>query len=136
MIEVEAGLVGHDEREVGGRDGEYVAEGPSFKKIKCDVGVELKEGLERDQPLLKLLVCRVCPLGLPLETRLGPAIEKVFHRVYRAPNTIVGNVDRVIEKEMGRERKNLWDENGRSWFRCTTLTLSHGRAKTSRILLI
>ena len=92
--------MGHDKREIGGRHSEYVAERPSFKKIKCDVGVELKEGLERDQPLLKLLVCRLCPLRLALQTRLSPPIEKVFHRVYRAPNTIVGNVDRVIEKEM------------------------------------
>jgi hypothetical protein len=61
MIEVEADLVGHNEREIRGRHGEYVAEEPSFKKIKCDVGVKLKEGLERDQPLLKLLVCHVSP---------------------------------------------------------------------------
>src|SRR6266446_7006378 len=96
MVEVEAGLVGHDEREIGGRHREYVAEGPSFEKIKSDVGVELKEGLERDQALLELLVCRVCPPGLALQTRLGPAIEKVFHRVHGAPNSIIGNVDRVI----------------------------------------
>jgi hypothetical protein len=47
MIEVEAGLVGYDEREVGGCHGEYVAEGPSFEEIKSDVGVELEKSLKR-----------------------------------------------------------------------------------------
>ena len=77
--------------------------------------MDLKEGLERDQPLLELLVRRVCPLALALETRIGPAIEEVFHRVYRAPDAIICNVDRVIEKEMWREGNNFWDENDGSW---------------------
>ena len=129
MVEVEAGLVGHDEREVGRRDSEYVAEGPSFKEIESDVSVELEKGLEGNQPLLELLVCGVRPVGIVLETRLGPAIEKVFHRVHGAPDSIVGDVDRVIEKEIWREGENLRNKNSGSWFRYTVLRLllSHGR---------
>ena len=133
MIEVEACLVGYDEREVGGCHGEYVAEGPSFEEIECDVSVELEEGLEGDQPLLELLVRGVCPVGLALETRLGPAVEKVFHRVHSASDSIIGYVDRVIKEEMRRERENLWDKNGGSWLRHAMLRLlSHGSPEKSR----
>ena len=100
MIEVEAGLVGYDEREVGGCHGEYVAEGPSFEEIKSDVGVELEKSLKRDEPLLKLLVRRVRPVGLAFEARLSPTIEKVFHCVHGAPNPIVGYVDCIIKEKM------------------------------------
>jgi hypothetical protein len=100
MIEVEAGLVGYDEREVGGCHGEYVAEGPSFEEIKSDVGVELEKSLKRYQPLLEFLVRRVRPVGLAFEARLSPAIEKVFHCVHGAPDSIVGYVDCIIKKEM------------------------------------
>lgn len=73
-----------------GRDSKFFAEGPRFK-IKGRSG-------KRPALYSSSLSTAFAPHALALETRLSPAIEEVPHRVYRAPNCIICNVYRVIEK--------------------------------------
>jgi hypothetical protein len=93
LIEVKPRVVGCDEREVR-CDSEDVAQRPSFKKIERDIGVELEERLERYQALFELFVG--IPVRLVLETRFGPAIEKVLHGIHGASDAVIGDVYCVI----------------------------------------
>ena len=106
LIEIEPRVVGHNEREVGG-DGKDIAERPSFEEVERDVGVELEEGLKRDEALLELFVG--VPVRLVQKAGFGPAIEEVLHRIHGAADTVIGDVDYVIDEEMWREREDFWN---------------------------
>ena len=86
-------MVRRDERKVR-RQCEDVAEGPRFEEVEGYVGVIFEEGLEGDEALLELLVG--IPVRFSLETRFGPAVEKVLHRVNGASDAIISDVDDVV----------------------------------------
>ena len=79
-------------------DRKNVAKRPGLEEIKGYVCVEFEESLEGDEALLELLVG--VPVGFAFETCFGPAIEKVLHRVNSASDTIICDVNDVVEKKM------------------------------------
>jgi hypothetical protein len=85
LIKVKSREVARNEREIG-CDSEDVAQRPSLEKIKCDIGVELEQRLERDQSSSSI------PVRFVLEARFGPAIEKVFRDINGAGDAVIGYV--------------------------------------------
>ena len=122
--EVEPRLVRGDDGQVGG-DGEDVAHGPRLEEVERDVDVRLEQRLERHEPLLDLL--RRVPLrvlfllhvagagaggGGLVGAGVGPALEELLHGVDGLAGFVVGNVDDVVEEELGDEAEELGKEDG------------------------
>lgn len=72
----------------------------------------VEQSLERDQPLLDILV------AVPVADLLGagddPAAKKPFHSVDGLTDFIVRSVDNIIEKKLRYEAKKFGNENGRN----------------------
>ena len=122
--QVEPGLVRGDDGQVG-RDGEDVAHGPGLEEVERDVDVRLEQRLERHEPLLDLL--RRVPLrvlfllhvagagaggGGLVGAGVGPALEELLHGVDGLAGFVVGDVDDVVEEELGDEAEELGKEDG------------------------
>ena len=103
----------HNDREVCG-DGKDVSHGPGLKKVEGDVDMRLEEGLECHEPLLDLLggvPVGVAGLGTGVgRAGIGPALEKLLHCINRLAGFVIGDVDDVVEEELGGKTEGLTEE--------------------------
>ena len=113
-------MVGRDDGQVGG-DSKDVAHRPRLEEVERDVDVGLEQRLERDQALfdfLRRVPVRILVLVLRggaggfVGAGVSPALEELFHGVDGLASLVVGDVDDVVEEELGYEAEELWEEDG------------------------